>query len=175
MLSALQFIFFLSLNFSYLNAHSGENHENSNPTIDKVERDEDGFEVVSAAPSKQILNQINTLYRNSVKKIFSNKCLSCHGVNNSPPWYYHIPGAKQLMDSDMRDAKKHMDMSNDFPFGGHGSPVDDLDALRKTVKKDDMPPLQYRIMHWDSELTDADIKEINNWIKRSKIILKEYE
>jgi hypothetical protein len=173
MLSALQFIFFLSLNFSYLNAHSGENHENSKPAIDKVERDEDGFEIVSAAPSKKILDQINELYKRNVKKIFSNKCLSCHGVNNSPPWYYHIPGAKQLMDSDMTEAKKHMDMTFDFPFKGHGSPIDDLNSLQKTVREGSMPPLKYRFMHWDSELTAKDIKDINNWINKSKLILKE--
>ena len=28
-----------------------------------------------------------------------------------------------------------MDMSNDFPFAGHGSPIEDLDALKKTVEK----------------------------------------
>ena len=71
----------------------------------------------------------------------------------------------------MREAKKHMDMSNDFPFGGHGSPVDDLNALTKTIEKDDMPPMKYRVMHWDSKLTDDEIKVINNWIKESQKVL----
>jgi hypothetical protein len=155
---------------SQIYGHSGEDHESSK-SKNEIELDDDGFEIVSTAPSKKVLDEINNIYLSNVKKIFSNKCLSCHGVNDSPPWYYHIPGPKQLMDSDMREAKKHMDMSNDFPFGGHGSPVDDLNALSKTIKKGDMPPIQYRVMHWGSKLTESEIKEINSWVKKSKQIL----
>ena len=158
------------ISFSQVYGHGGEDHENPKPE-NEIELDADGFEIVSTAPSKKMLDKINNKYLSDVKKIFLNKCLSCHGVNDSPPWYYHIPGPKQLMDYDMREAKKHMDMSNDFPFGGHGSPIDDLNALTKTIQKDDMPPMNYRIMHWDSKVTEAEIKVINNWIKESEKIL----
>ncbi len=167
LLSILLLIF---VNISQVYGDGGEGHENSTPE-NEIELDADGFEIVSTAPSKKTLDKINNKYLSNVKKIFSNKCLSCHGVNDSPPWYYNIPGPKQLMDYDMREAKKHMDMSNDFPFGGHGSPVDDLNALSKTIKKDDMPPMKYRLMHWDSKLTEAEIKVINNWIEESQKIL----
>ncbi len=166
----LPIVLLIFVNFSQVYGHRGEDHEGSKPK-NEIELDADGFEIVSTAPSQEVIDKINKNYQSSVKKIFSNKCLSCHGVNDSPPWYYHIPGPKQLMDYDMREAKKHMDMSNDFPFGGHGSPMDDLNALTKTIEKDDMPPMKYRIMHWDSKLTDTEIKVIGNWIKESQKIL----
>ena len=113
--------------------HGDEDHRDPRAS-QQVKLDDDGFEIISSGPSKEVLAQINQIYKKEVKGIFSNKCLTCHGVNNSMPWYYSIPGAKHLMDKDMREAKEHMDMSNDFPFGGHGSPIDDLDALKKTVE-----------------------------------------
>lgn len=118
-----------------------------------------------------ILSEINLNYLSKVKKIFSDKCLSCHGVNESLPWYYKLPGAKQLMDQDMKEAKTHMDMSNDFPFGGHGSPIDDLSAISKTIDSGDMPPLEYRLLHWGSKLTKNEIKVIALWIKDSQALL----
>lgn len=138
---------------------------------DKVKHDEDGFEIISSGSSIEMLEKINFSYLSNVKKIFSNKCLSCHGVNLSLPWYYKIPGAKQLLDYDMNEAKKHMDMSNDFPFGGHGNPLDDLNALEKTVKKNDMPPLRYLLFHWDSKLTEDEKNIINEWVNSSRKIL----
>jgi hypothetical protein len=167
---AITFTFFLALSFNVAFGHGNEKHVDSAESKEAL-LDEDGFEVISTAPSKSMLVKINDLYLKNVKTIFSNKCLSCHGVNTSPPWYYNIPGPKQLIDQDMKEAKKHMDMSNDFPFGGHGNPKDDLDALRKSLVKGDMPPFQYKMMHSGSGLDEKEIGIINNWIDVSKEIL----
>ena len=60
-----------------------------------------------------------------------------------------------------------MDMSNDFPFAGHGNPKDDLKALKRTVKEGNMPPFQYKLLHWSSSLNEDEKKLINKWIKDS--------
>jgi hypothetical protein len=133
--------------------------------------DEEGFEIISTGPSKLELDKINSNYLKSIKKIFLTKCLTCHGVNVSLPWYYQILGAKQLMNNDMSEAKRHIDMSYDFPFRGHGSPIDDLNALKRTIRKGDMPPVKYRIMHWNSKLTETEVREINDWIEKSQKVL----
>ena len=146
-------------------AHSGEEHETN--------LDADGFEIVSFGPSEELLGQVNKLYVKNVKPIFLKKCLSCHGINNSLPWYHALPGAKQLMNSDMKEAKEHMDMSNDFPFTGHGSAKDDLEALYRTIQKDEMPPAQYLLLHWDSKLEINEKKVINGWIDKSLNMLNE--
>ncbi|MBK8204899.1 MAG: heme-binding domain-containing protein, partial [Bdellovibrionales bacterium] len=84
------------------------------------------------APTPQsqeaLLGRINELYKFNVKQIFQKKCFDCHSQNTQYPWYYKIPGAKQLIDGDIEEAKEHLDFSNDFPFGGHGAPSEDLEA-----------------------------------------------
>jgi len=136
------------------------------------EVDADGFEIVSSKPSEKSLKRINESYVSKIKPIFTHKCLACHGTYESLPWYYQLPGAKHLMDHDMTEAKSKMNMSQGFPFEGHGSPADDLDALRRSIQKDNMPPLQYRLLHWGSKLTPDEIRIIDQWISESQEILR---
>ncbi len=159
------------LSFPQAYGHGDEKHEASEQKKE-IELDENGFETLPKGPSKIILSKINDVYLESVKNIFEKKCLSCHGINNSLPWYYNVPGAKQLMNYDMKESKKHMDMSNDFPFMGHGSPADDLNALAKTIKKGNMPPLRYKLLHWNSELTEDEINIVAKWLTEALEALK---
>lgn len=145
-------------------AHEGEDHSK------KVKEDQ-----VSDGPNnllKKKYEQVNDEYLKSVKPIFKRSCFNCHGDKTSYPWYYKVPGVKQLIDYDIKESKKHLDFSKDFPFISHGTPLKDLNAIDKAVRNDSMPPFRYRVMHSDSKLSNDDIKKIGKWIKKSKEILK---
>ncbi len=116
---------------------------------------------------KADLEIVNNNYQFRVKGIFKEKCINCHGIPDTYPWYYKVPGIKQIMDYDIREAKEHLNMSNDFPFGGHGTPQSDLKELGKTVRKDSMPPFQYWIFHPSSRLNDEEKQIILQWIDQS--------
>ena len=134
--------------------------------------DNDGWEVITKKVSKVTLGEINREYLKKIKPIFEKKCLNCHGSNRKLPWYFSVPGPKHLMQYDIREAREHMDMSHDFPFKGHGTAKDDLEALGKTIKKGNMPPLRYLLLHWDSSLEDFEKIEIEKWINHSLKLLK---
>ncbi len=118
------------------------------------------------------LVKTNELYKDKVKVIFQNKCFTCHSQNTVLPWYYPLPGAKQLIDSDIKEAKKHLDFSDDFPFKGHGTPSEDLDAIKEAVEENSMPPFRYRALHWGSGLKENEKKTILDWVHESKDILE---
>lgn len=138
-------------------AHETEEHET----------DEDGWEIVSEETPKETLELINLSYLKNVKPIFQEKCLSCHGTDNPLPWYSKIPGIKQFILHNIKEAKEHMDMTDDFPFSGHGSPEEDLKELAEVVEEDAMPPLMYKMMHWKASLNKNDKKAINEWVEDS--------
>jgi hypothetical protein len=117
------------------------------------------------------INKINQSYLRNVRPIFQKKCLDCHGNAIKLPWYSSIPGIKQLIQHDIKEAKKHMDMSNDFPFAGHGTLEDNFKALRNTVNKGNMPPLRYKLMHWGSSLSKEEKKIIDQWVTDGLFIL----
>jgi len=158
MVMALAFVSFPAL------PHLGEVHDETMGEMEQVPLSEKRIEN---------LKLINEKYLEKVKPIFSQKCLSCHGELSAYPWYYAVPGVKQLLDYDIRTAQKHMDMKNDFPFGGHGSPLDDLEALKKSVQKNTMPPLRYKMLHWSSSLTEAEKEIVLGWIDKSLLLIKE--
>jgi hypothetical protein len=69
------------------------------------------------------------------------------------PWYSRLPIAKGLILSDMEEAKIQLDMSRCFPLTGHGTPRSDLKTIRETIADGSMPPLRYRLMHWNAGLS----------------------
>ncbi|MBI2607993.1 MAG: heme-binding domain-containing protein [Deltaproteobacteria bacterium] len=123
--------------------------------------------------TKEKLESINNLYSQAIQPIFKNKCLDCHGGPSQFPWYHRLPIAKQLMDDDVREGKKHLDISSGFPFKGHGSPLDDLKAIEKVVKERTMPPMRYWLLHWNCRLTKKERLAIVTWVQQSKKILRE--
>lgn len=145
-------------------AHSGENHGS------KKEKPE----IVSDS-EEQILLRINQDYIAQVKPIFQISCMNCHGSKTQYPWYHALPGAKQLIDYDIEESKVHLDMRNDFPFGGHGTPTQDLEAIKKAIDEKTMPPLRYRALHWSSALKPEEIKAVHTWIEKSLQSLKPYQ
>jgi len=129
--------------------------------------DEDGFEIMMAGTRCDVIHQINQIYLGQVKPIFEQKCLICHGQVKRLPLYAAIPPSSFLVKRDIREARKNMDMGFDFPFVGHGTSKDNLKALQRVVQKDEMPPIQYRIMHWSSELTVKEKMAVLKWVEQS--------
>jgi len=126
-------------------------------------------ETDKSAPNYRVINE---QYLKTVKTIFKRSCFNCHGRITHYPWYYKIPGIKQLIDHDIREAKEHLDFSNDFPFKSHETPLEDLKAISTTLKDESMPPFRYRMMHGESKLTKEEIQKVERWIKKSRELLK---
>ena len=117
---------------------------------------------------KLVMEQINAAYKKEIKPIFQRTCYDCHSQNTRYPWYSNIPGVKQLIASDIKEARKHLDLTDDYPFKGHGSPQEDLDAIEEAIKNNEMPPWRYRLMHADARINDEEKSKIFEWIDVSR-------
>ncbi|MFT5835545.1 MAG: hypothetical protein ACI9RG_000438 [Sulfurimonas sp.] len=122
---------------------------------------------------RQTHASINSNYIKNIKPIFEKKCFDCHGSVTTFPWYYKVPGVKQMMDYDIKEAKKHMDMSKDFPFISHDTTLKDLESLNSVSIKNEMPPLRYLLGHWDARLDKSEQEKIGTWTKDSIKQIKE--
>src|SRR5947207_1276617 len=112
------------------------------------------FSVLMATRDARALDsETPQIYLTTIKPIFEEKCFNCHSNQTRYPWYYKFPIIKTLIDQDIENARDHIDMSTDFPFQGHGTPREVLQAIRRVVRKGIMPPFLYRLGHWDSKLT----------------------
>lgn len=136
--------------------------------------DDQGFEVIETGPSREALETINREYRSRIRPIFRAKCFDCHTTETRFPWYYALPGARQLIDHDIREGRKHIDMTRDFPFEGHhGTATDNLKALERVVRENRMPLWRYRLLHWRSGLSREEKDAILKWIQASQTIINQ--
>lgn len=140
-------------------AHQNHSHEKS------IESD-------AMTNEKLAFEKINSLYLKAIKPIFKIKCMNCHSSNTNFPFYAKWPIIRNLIESDITEARKHINMDNNFPFGGHGTPMEDLDAIEEVTAEGTMPPIRYRILHWNSTLSTEEKRSIVNWINESKDIIK---
>ena len=127
---------------------------------------------VQIQENKVSYKSINESYINSIKPIFKKACFDCHSNKANYPWYYNVPGIKQLIDSDIKEAKSHLEFGESFPFKSHENPINDLKSIAKSIKNESMPPFNYRVMHSKSRLSNKEILEVEKWVKESLIKLK---
>lgn len=117
---------------------------------------------------------INEKYQ-TVRHIFKYSCFDCHSDSTKNPWYHFIPGIKGMMDDDVKDAKKHLDLSNDFPFGGHGTQLENLNEIKKQIEDGEMPLVSYRMMHWGRLIENERRDSVFQWIDESIELLKSHQ
>lgn len=119
------------------------------------------FAAANADPATDA--RINDAYVKNVRPIFKAKCFDCHSDQVTYPWYHAIPGISWWMDHHIEEGKEELDLSKDWPFKGksmrHG-----FDEIWEEIESDDMPLLSYRLIHWDSKLTDAEKTAVKQWI-----------
>ena len=127
---------------------------------------------ISLLPAPEMDAQINLDYVNQIRPIWEKKCFACHAKNQELPWYAVIPGIRQIILWDIWKAQEHLDLSDNFPFGGHGSPAEDLEAILEMLAQSNMPPLRYQIFHWDSGLTPNEKAQVHRWALDSLLSIK---
>lgn len=155
-------IFFLTYSF-VSKAHEGHHH-GVHTQAAKLASTKPDLDLVYA--------EINKNYQTKVKPIFDQKCADCHSAENSAPWYSAIPFVHRLVESDRSEAKEHLEISKGFPFAGHGTPEEDLNAIKDVLKKGSMPTRLYRLMHPSSELTAEERNLVMDWVKVSELKIK---
>ncbi|MBY0518143.1 MAG: heme-binding domain-containing protein [Bacteriovoracaceae bacterium] len=123
-------------------------------------------------PEKDISTEIKESYKKEIRPIFVAKCFNCHSSQTNYPWYHKVPVVGRIMDFHIKDGRSHIDMTNDFPFKGHGGPIKDIEAIIKVTERDEMPPWYYSLFTKNSKLTALEKQNVMSWSKSSLAKLK---
>jgi cytochrome c len=94
------------------------------------------------------------------KAVLVNKCADCHSNETRWPVYARVAPGSWLVERDIIEARKKMDLSH-----WEEMPADAQDVMIAKIiheaKSGDMPPLQYRALHWRAKLTQADVAALS--------------
>lgn len=101
------------------------------------------------------------------KKVLVTKCADCHSNETRWPVYARVAPGSWLIERDIVEARKKMNLSN-----WEQMPADTQDVLIGKIiheaKSGDMPPLQYRALHWETKLTSADVATLSKLASGNK-------
>ncbi len=92
-------------------------------------------------------------------------CLSCHSANPDLPFYADIPIVGDIVKKDSQEGYRMFDMSSMMTALENGtlpSPVD-VAKVEKVAIDRTMPPVQYYLAHWGSEMTPAKRDIVVEW------------
>lgn len=102
----------------------------------------------------------------AVREMLNAKCADCHSEQTRAPIYGRFAPASWLMERDILQARKAMNLSEWEKY-----PSEKQEALKAEIvmqaKSHAMPPMQYRIMHWNARITDMDVQALTQWARGS--------
>jgi cytochrome c len=90
------------------------------------------------------------------KKVLITKCADCHSNETRWPVYARFAPGAWLMERDIIEARSKMNLSSWEQTPGDAQDVL-IGKIIREAKSGDMPPPQYRALHWGATLTPADV------------------
>ena len=92
-------------------------------------------------------------------------CFDCHSDETRWPWYSALPGAYWLMRNDVNRGRGQLNLSRWSRYNRFDR-ADLLDKMCEKAASRDMPLWQYRILHPEARLGDADIAALCAWTRQ---------
>jgi cytochrome c len=97
-----------------------------------------------------------------VRRIFVEKCADCHSNRTRTPFYGHFAPVSWLMERDIVEARKAMNFSQWDTYSADQQQTLASKIVQKT-RSNEMAPLQYRLIHWNARIVDADQRILGHW------------
>ena len=94
-------------------------------------------------------------------------CLDCHSANPNLPFYAQVPLVGDMVKKDVQEGYRMFDMTGLMTALENGelpNPVDVAKVEKVAIDKT-MPPVQFYLVHWGSEMTDAKRDIIVDWTR----------
>ena len=95
------------------------------------------------------------------RRVLTEKCANCHSNATSWPIYSNFAPLSWIIERDVLEGRDHLNLSN-----WQSLPPDRQENLAeeivREIKRKSMPPLQYRLVHWSSQIYAADGAALNS-------------
>jgi cytochrome c len=98
----------------------------------------------------------------AVREILIKKCADCHSAETRSPIYGRFAPASWLMEQDILQARKAMNLSLWEKYSAEKQEALAAEIVIQT-KSHAMPPVQYRVAHWNARITDTDVQALVQW------------
>jgi len=103
----------------------------------------------------------------NVRAVLEKECADCHSNQPRVPLYGRLAPASWLMERDIMKARQAMNFS---AWENYSAAQQQTLAAKmvQQMKSRQMPPVQYRLIHWNARIADADLKAMSQWAHGSQ-------
>lgn len=110
-----------------------------------------------------------------VQQTMNKACNNCHSYSTEWPWYSRLVPLKWLIESDVERARAAFNSSEWTTTAGRrkGTALGVLAAVCEDARTRRMPPTQYRIIHTEANLSDAEVSTLCSWSRTAMKQVKE--
>jgi cytochrome c len=102
-----------------------------------------------------------------VHVILVTKCAACHSTETRTPLYGRLAPASWLIERDINRGRQAMNLSHWDSYSADQQQTFAAKIAHET-KSHEMPPPQYRMIHWNSRITEADLRTLADWAHRAE-------
>lgn len=126
------------------------------------------IQFIPSGLSNSPINQAETLEASTkvpddVQKILKTSCNDCHTNNTQYPWYSNIAPSSWFLANHIREGREKLNFS---VWNTYEAKKKDkkLEEICSEIQDKEMPLPSYLWIHWDSKLSDEQIKIICDWV-----------
>ena len=101
-----------------------------------------------------------------VRTILASKCADCHSMETKSPFYGHLAPVSWLMERDINRGRQAMNLALWDSYSAEQQQTFAAKIVQET-RAHEMPLLQYRLIHWNSRVTDTEIRTLADWAHAS--------
>lgn len=101
-----------------------------------------------------------------VQTILASKCADCHSMEAKSPFYGHLAPVSWLMERDINRGRQAMNLTLWDRYSADQQQTLAAKIVQET-REHEMPLLQYRLIHWNSRVTDTEIRALADWAHAS--------
>ncbi|MGA3164349.1 MAG: heme-binding domain-containing protein [Verrucomicrobiota bacterium] len=103
--------------------------------------------------------------------MFRAACYDCHSHQTKWPWYSRVAPVSWLVASDVQEGRRHLNFS-DWPVGNPDRAARWLENISEQLGYNEMPPVQYTLIHADARLTAGQRQQLIHWADQEAARLK---
>jgi cytochrome c len=105
-----------------------------------------------------------------VRRLLVAKCADCHSMETRAPLYGRFAPMSWLMERDIVEGRKRMNLSRWDSYTPGEQEAFATEIVQQT-KKREMPLVQYRMIHWSSQITESDVEVLSEWSHAPSVIV----
>ncbi len=113
----------------------------------------------TATPKGRDTLLVNAGMPAETRRVLIQKCADCHSNETRWPAYARVAPGSWLVERDIVEARRRMNLSEWEHMTGDARTVA-VGRILYEARSGEMPPIQYRLLHWNAGLTAGDVESL---------------